>query len=87
MSEPISFRCPGSGDVRRKSLLEPQCHIGPNSISLARMGVRPEPTSRGGARHCPRARRGLGVDARFVRANVYDLPRVLDGEFDMVFTE
>ena len=28
----------------------------------------------------------LGIDARFVHSNVYDLPRNLDEQFDVVFT-
>lgn len=76
------------GDVRGKSLLELQCHIGVNSMSLARMGATVTGTdisdeaidiARGLAEE-------LDLDARFVQANLYDLPTVLDGEFDMVFT-
>ncbi|GEB55646.1 class I SAM-dependent methyltransferase [Streptomyces gardneri] len=76
------------GDVRGKSLLELQCHIGVNSLSLARMGAQVTGTdisdeaidiARGLAED-------LALDASFVQANLYDLPKVLDGEFDMVFT-
>ncbi|MFE7552935.1 class I SAM-dependent methyltransferase [Streptomyces gardneri] len=76
------------GDVRGKSVLELQCHIGVNSLSLARMGAQVTGTdisdeaidiARGLAED-------LALDASFVQANLYDLPKVLDGEFDMVFT-
>ncbi|WP_069167504.1 class I SAM-dependent methyltransferase [Nocardia altamirensis] len=75
-------------DVRGRSLLELQCHLGANTISLARMGA--EATGMdisddaiGIARDLAEE---LGVDAQFVRSDVYDLPLVLDGTFDMVFT-
>jgi 2-polyprenyl-3-methyl-5-hydroxy-6-metoxy-1,4-benzoquinol methylase len=76
------------GDVRGKSLLELQCHIGVNSLSLARMGATVTGTDI--SDEAIDIARGLAedidVDARFVQANLYDLPTVLDGEFDMVFT-
>ncbi|MBM7774660.1 ubiquinone/menaquinone biosynthesis C-methylase UbiE [Actinokineospora baliensis] len=76
------------GDVDGQSLLHLQCHIGTNTISLARKGARVTgadisataiATARGLAEE-------LGVDARFVLSNVYDLPEVLDDTFDRVFT-
>jgi ubiquinone/menaquinone biosynthesis C-methylase UbiE len=76
------------GDVRGRSLLELQCHIGTSSISLARMGA--QVTGVDISEDALDIARGiaqeLDVDARFVHANIYDLPEVLDGEFDMVFT-
>jgi len=76
------------GDVRGRSLLELQCHIGVNSMSLARMGA--QVTGTDISDEAIDIARGLAedldVDAKFVQANLYDLPTVLDGEFDMVFT-
>ncbi|MFH9349904.1 class I SAM-dependent methyltransferase [Kitasatospora sp. NPDC017646] len=76
------------GDVRGKSLLELQCHIGVNSLSLARMGAKVTGTDI--ADDAIDIARGLAteldLDANFVQANLYDLPKVLDGQFDMVFT-
>lgn len=76
------------GDVRGRSLLELQCHIGVNSMSLARMGARVTGTDISDeAIDIANGLAGdLDLDARFVQANLYDLPTVLDGEFDMVFT-
>ncbi|MFD0392836.1 class I SAM-dependent methyltransferase [Streptomyces nogalater] len=76
------------GDVRDRSLLELQCHIGVNSLSLARMGARVTGTDISDeAIDIARELAGeLDLDASFVQANLYDLPKVLDGEFDMVFT-
>ncbi|MFE7558765.1 class I SAM-dependent methyltransferase [Kitasatospora sp. NPDC057500] len=76
------------GDVSGRSLLELQCHIGVNSLSLARMGA--HVTGMDISDEAIGIARGLagelGLDARFVQSNLYDLPAVLDGEFDMVFT-
>lgn len=76
------------GDVRGRSLLHLQCHIGTNTISLARMGalVTGADISETALDIARQLARELTVDARFVHANVYDLPQVLEGEFDMVFT-
>ncbi|MFD7639238.1 class I SAM-dependent methyltransferase [Kitasatospora sp. NPDC059795] len=76
------------GDVSGKTLLELQCHIGVNSLSLARMGAKVTGTDI--SDEAVDIARGLAaeldLDAQFVQANLYDLPGVLDGQFDMVFT-
>ncbi|MDH6626456.1 2-polyprenyl-3-methyl-5-hydroxy-6-metoxy-1,4-benzoquinol methylase [Streptomyces sp. LBL] len=76
------------GDVRGRSLLELQCHIGVNSLSLARMGAQVTGTdiSDEAIDIARELAEELDLDASFVQANLYDLPKVLDGQFDMVFT-
>jgi 2-polyprenyl-3-methyl-5-hydroxy-6-metoxy-1,4-benzoquinol methylase len=76
------------GDVSGKTLLELQCHIGVNSLSLARMGAKVTGTdiSDDAIDIASEFAQELDIDAKFVRANLYDLPAVLDGQFDMVFT-
>src|SRR5438552_6193469 len=77
------------GDVAGRSLLHLQCHFGIDTLSWARLGARVT-----GADFSPAAvelARSLAdqlgfPDARFVRANLYDLPDVLDGTFDVVYT-
>jgi 2-polyprenyl-3-methyl-5-hydroxy-6-metoxy-1,4-benzoquinol methylase len=77
------------GDVAGKSLLHLQCHFGMDTLSWARLGARVT-----GADFSPAAidlatqlAEELGFpEARFVRSNVYDLPGVLAGEFDVVYT-
>lgn len=77
------------GDVTGKSLLHLQCHFGMDTLSWARLGARVT-----GADFSPaaidlatRLADELGFpEARFVRSNIYDLPSVLDGEFDVVYT-
>jgi SAM-dependent methyltransferase len=77
------------GDVAGRSLLHLQCHFGIDTLSWARLGARVT-----GADFSPAAIRlarelanDLGFpDARFVESNLYDLPSVLDGVFDIVYT-
>lgn len=76
------------GDVDGRSLLHLQCHIGTNTISLARMGARAVGVdiAENALDIARELARELDVDTRFVHSNVYDLPEVLDGQFDKVFT-
>jgi SAM-dependent methyltransferase len=76
------------GDVRGRSLLHLQCHFGQDTLSWARLGARVT-----GADFSDEAinlarmlAAELDIPARFVRSNIYDLPRVLDDRFDIVFT-
>lgn len=76
------------GDVRGKRLLHLQCHFGLDTMSWARRGA-----SVTGADFSPESialakslAAELGLDARFVCSNVYDLPTSLEGEFDLVYT-
>jgi 2-polyprenyl-3-methyl-5-hydroxy-6-metoxy-1,4-benzoquinol methylase len=78
----------GVGDVRGKSLLHLQCHFGLDTLSWARLGARVTGADFSGeaistARELAHE---LGFDANFVCANIYDLPNVLTGKFDIVFT-
>lgn len=76
------------GDVANRSMLHLQCHFGMDTLSWARLGARvtgadfsEEAIARGRslADEC-------GIEARFVCASVYDLPQVLNEEFDIVVT-
>jgi SAM-dependent methyltransferase len=75
------------GDVTGKTLLHLQCHFGLGTLSWARRGAVVT-----GVDFSPKAialarslAAGLGIDARFVESNVYDLPSALAGRFDVVF--
>jgi SAM-dependent methyltransferase len=77
------------GDVTDRTLLHLQCHFGIDTLSWARLGARVTGTdlSPGAISLARTLADELGFpDARFVRANLYDLPEVLDGEFDVVYT-
>lgn len=76
------------GDVAGKSMLHLQCHFGLDSLSWARLGAKV--TGMDFSSKAIEVARSLnaelGLDAAFVQANVYSLPKVLAGQFDIVFT-
>ncbi|BCB75537.1 class I SAM-dependent methyltransferase [Phytohabitans flavus] len=78
------------GDVRGKSLLHLQCHIGLDTLSWARRGatVTGLDFSRPALDAAASVAAQIGAaSARFVRANVYDGADVLAGQsFDIVYT-
>jgi SAM-dependent methyltransferase len=77
------------GDVTGKTLLHLQCHFGIDTLSWARLGARVTGAdlSPAAVELAGRLAADLGFpDARFVRANLYDLPSVLEGKFDVVYT-
>ena len=76
------------GDVSGKSLLHLQCHFGLDTMSWARLGALATGVDFSNtAIDLARAlNEESGTDARFIHANVYDLPGVLAEEFDIVFT-
>ncbi|MDP9238190.1 MAG: methyltransferase domain-containing protein [Chloroflexota bacterium] len=77
------------GDVRGKSLLHLQCHFGIDTLCWARdegaivTGIDFSENAVAKARSLALE---LNVDARFVCSNIYDLPKNLDGQYDIVFT-
>jgi len=78
----------GPGDVRGKSLLHLQCHFGMDTIRWARHGA--TVTGVDFSAEAIAAARALAarmvVPARFVHSDLYELPGVLEGRFDVVFT-
>lgn len=78
------------GDVAGKRLLHLQCHFGLDTLSWAREGAEVTGVDFSAeaielARELA-AETGLDERASFVEANVYDLPEVHDGDYDVVFT-
>lgn len=76
------------GHVEGKDMLHLQCHIGTDTLSWARLGARVtgvdfSAESLGIARDLAR---DTGLDVRFIEADLYDLPGILDGAFDVVYT-
>jgi SAM-dependent methyltransferase len=76
------------GDVRGKTLLHLQCHFGLDTLSWARRGA-----SVTGVDFSDKAialaqaiGQEVGLDARFIRSDLYELPNILSGQFDVVFT-
>ena len=89
LSEVVRFDLPRLGEVRGLETVHLQCHIGTDTISLARLGASvtgldfSEPAIEQARLIAERA----GAEARFVTAEVYDAPTVLGaGRFDLVYT-
>jgi SAM-dependent methyltransferase len=78
------------GDVRDLELLHLQCHFGLDSLSWARLGAHVTGADFSQAAIDLAARTavetGLADRARFVRSDLFDLPNVLSGDFDLVYT-
>lgn len=76
------------GPVRGRSLLHLQCHFGLDTLSWARRGatVTGVDFSPAAIRAARRLAREAGIRATFVRSNVYDVPSVLSGPYDIVYT-
>jgi len=76
------------GPVRGKSLLHLQCHFGLDTLSWGRRGasVTGADFSRPAIQVARRLARQTGVRARFLHSNIYDLPDVLNEQFDIVYT-
>ena len=75
--QPLEIREMGS--VRGKSLLHLQCHFGLDTLSWARRGalVTGVDFSLPAVQAARRLARKVGLRARFIHSNVYDLPQVL----------
>jgi SAM-dependent methyltransferase len=83
------FELEEMGDVDGMALVHPQCHFGLDTLSWARRGARitgidfSAPAIAAAREVAARA----GIEAEFVRANVYDAVAALDGrQFDVVYT-
>jgi SAM-dependent methyltransferase len=76
------------GDVRGKTLLHLQCHFGLDTLAWAQRGA--TVTGIDFSIEAVQAARALaaemGIPATFVCSDVYDLPRNLQGRFDVVYT-
>jgi len=75
-------------DVKDKSLLHLQCHIGTDSLSWALEGAQVTGIDFSGEsiKIANELKRKLGLKARFIESNIYDLPKILKEKFDIVYT-
>jgi SAM-dependent methyltransferase len=76
------------GDVSGKSLLHLQCHFGMDTLSWARLGAKVT-----GIDFSDKAialarslSEELALEANFVQSDIYNLPNVLSGTFDIVYS-
>ncbi|MHA2051686.1 MAG: class I SAM-dependent methyltransferase [Promethearchaeota archaeon] len=76
------------GNVRKKSLLHLQCHFGLDTLSWAREGaiVTGIDISSEGIRLAKLLTKQAKLNAKFIESNLYHLPKVLSGKFDIVYT-
>ena len=76
------------GDVTGKSLLHLQCHFGLDTLSWARLGaeVTGVDFSERAISFARQLSNELKIPANFVHSDIYELPGLLDGEFDIVFS-
>lgn len=76
------------GDLTGKRVLHLQCHFGQDSISLARMGaqVTGVDLSDKAIDTARQLAKEIGVDAQFICTDLYELPKHLHEQYDIVFT-
>lgn len=89
ISDVVRFDRPWLGEIAQLRGVHLQCHIGTDTISLARLGAEMtgldfSPASLAEARELAAL---SGTPAEFVQAEVYDAPEVLGrGRFELVYT-
>ena len=76
------------GDVTGLETLHLQCHIGIDTLCLARRGARVTGLdfSPNALRHARDLAAKTGLAARFVQGEVYEAPALVGGGFDLVYT-
>lgn len=76
------------GNVSGKKMLHLQCHFGMDSLNWARMGaeVTGVDLSDEAIKEAIQLNDEVGLNAKFICCNVYDLKENLDEKFDIVFT-
>lgn len=85
----VRFDLPRLGEIQGIDAVHLQCHIGTDTVSLARLGARTTGLdfSVPALEQASRLAASAGVDATFVAADVYDAPEVLGSHcFDLVYT-
>ena len=89
LSQVVTFDLPRLGDVRSLRGVHLQCHIGTDTVSLARLGAEMTGLDFSGASIAEARRLShlAGATIDFVESNVYDALDVLPGSgFDLVYT-
>jgi SAM-dependent methyltransferase len=89
LSNVVRFDLPRLGDVAGLEAVHLQCHIGTDTVSLARLGARMTGLdfSAPAIEQARRLAESAGVEADFVVAELYSAPEALGrGRFDLVYT-
>jgi SAM-dependent methyltransferase len=85
----VRFDVPRLGSLDGLDVLHLQCHIGTDTLSLARLGARTVTGLDFSEPALTEARRlaaATGTDIRYVRAEAYDALAATGGDFDLVYT-
>jgi SAM-dependent methyltransferase len=89
LSGVVAYDAPRLGDLTGLRAIHLQCHIGTDTLSLARLGatVTGLDFSEEGLAAAQRLFDATGTPGRFVHSDVYEAAAALDGErFDLVYT-
>jgi 2-polyprenyl-3-methyl-5-hydroxy-6-metoxy-1,4-benzoquinol methylase len=88
ISDVVRFDVADLGNVRGHTLLHLQCHIGTDTLSLARLGaiVTGIDFSPDAIETARQLSADCGTPARFEVAELYDTPKVIHEKFDIVYT-
>ncbi len=76
------------GNVKGKTMLHLLCHFGMDTLSFARKGaiVTGVDLSDKSIVLAKKLSKEINIPAKFICSDVYDLPKVLDEKFDIIFT-
>jgi SAM-dependent methyltransferase len=89
LSGVVGFDAPRLGDIAGLEAVHLQCHIGTDTVSLARLGARMTGLDFSGPalEQGRRLAAAVGLDLEFVESDLYGAPDVLGRErFDLVYT-
>jgi SAM-dependent methyltransferase len=89
LSEVVAFDRPRLGDIAGLDAVHLQCHIGTDTVSLARLGARMTALdfSAPALEQGRRLAEAVGVDITFVESDLYGAPEALGARrFDLVYT-
>jgi SAM-dependent methyltransferase len=91
LSDTVRFDRPRLGSLDGQRVVHLQCHLGHDTLSLARLGASAVVGLDFSAPVLDQARRFVasassGEKVRFVESDVYRAREVLDGDFDLVYT-
>lgn len=88
ISNTVRLDQPLLGDIAGLDVVHLQCHLGTDTLSLARLGAKSVTGldfSPKAIEHCRKLFEQSGTKGRFVLADVYDAPAALGEQYDLVY--
>lgn len=88
ISNTVRLDQPLLGDISGLDVVHLQCHLGTDTLSLARLGaqtVTGVDFSPKAIEHCRKLFERSGTEGRFVLADVFDAPAALGDQYDLVY--